>query len=307
VTARQRVAMNRGPMNAVTVSGVDVGGRESLDVAIARLRRRYGAAALRRGGDPLPATAWSTGIPALDDLCAGGLPRGRITLLAAGERGVTGRLTILQALAAAASAEMQVAYVDLAGSLDPGFLADLGADLDSCLVVRPPSEGAGARSPVAVGLAMARSLVAAGVPWLAVALGRQAPAGRDLAVDHAVAALAAAVEGSGAVACVATGAPPAAPLAYASSLTLACAPLGWQEAHGDVAGLRVAVRVEKSKVGPAVRPGGVSPPSTTALLVRYPRPQAAAEVVGLPAVVTGGVGAVPAWVDSPAARLTAAR
>lgn len=279
------------------VSGVDAGGRESLDVAIARLRRRYGAAALRRGGDPLPSTAWPTGIPALDDLCAGGLPRGRITVLAAAERGATGRLTILQSLAAAASTAMQVAYVDLAGSLDPGFLADLGADLDSCLVVRPPAAGAGERSPVAVGLAMARSLVAAGVPWLAIALARRTQPAGNLAVDHAVAALAAAVEGSRAVACIAAGSPLAAPLAYASSLTLACAPLGWQEAHGDIAGLRVAVRVEKSKLGA----GGDS----TALLLRYPRPQAAAEVVGLPAVVTGGAGAVPAWVDSPAARVAA--
>ena len=302
--------------------GVDAGGRAPLDAAIARLRRRYGAAALRRGGDPLPSTAWATGIPALDELCEGGLPRGRITVLAAAQRGATGRLTILQALAATASTAMQVAYVDLAGSLDPGYLADLGADLDSCLVVRPPQDGgdrAGGGSPVAVGLAMARSLVAAGVPWLAVALGRLPDGRRDLAVDHAIAALATAVEGARAVACVAAGAPLPAPLAYASSLTLACAPLGWQEAHGDVAGLRVAMRVEKSKLGgagrgeaggrggfAAVRPGGV-PPQSAALLLRYPRPQTAAEVVGLPAVVAGGAGAVPAWVDSPAAGLAAAR
>ncbi|HET9052500.1 MAG TPA: hypothetical protein VFO60_12420, partial [Candidatus Dormibacteraeota bacterium] len=244
-----------------------------LDAAITHLRRRYGAGALRRGGDPLPAPAWPVGVPVLDELCGGGLPRGRITVLAAASRRATGRLTLLQSLAATASTSMQVAYVDLAGSLDPGFLADLGADLDSCLVLRPPS------GSTAAGLAMARALIAAGVPWLGVAMGRRTAARPGLAVDHALAALAAAVEKAGAVACVAAGSPIPAPLAYASSLTLACAPQGWQEAHGDVVGLRVGLRVDKSKLGAAGE--------EAAVLLRYPRPQATAEVVGLPALVPG--------------------
>src|SRR5947209_7562769 len=72
-----------------------------------------------------------------------GLPRGRLAVLP-GERGrATGRLTLLQALAARASRSMEVAYVDLAGTLDPGFLADLGADLGACYVVRPPGRALG--------------------------------------------------------------------------------------------------------------------------------------------------------------------
>ena len=267
--------------------------------------RRAAAVAGRRDRRP-QAALWHGG---------GGLPRGRITVLAAARTGATGRLTVLQALAAAASTSMQVAYVDLAGTLDPGFLADLGADLDACVVVRPPARPgvapgvrddallraparSGEEASIAAGLAMARSLVVAGIPWLAIALGRVAPPRRDLAVDHALAALAAVVEARGVVACIAAGVPLMAPLAYASSLTLACAPLGWQEAHGDVVGLRVGVRVEKSKIS---TPGGAM-----SLLLRYPRPQSAAEVVGLPAVVRPGAGVAPAWVDPPAAAQVAA-
>src|SRR4029077_947047 len=107
----------------------------------------------RWGGGPPPAESWSAGIPALDGVLPRGLPCGRLTVLT-GERGrATGRLTLLQALAARARRSMEVASLDLAGPLDPGFLADLGADLDACYVVRPPGRAPGP------GLAMARALV----------------------------------------------------------------------------------------------------------------------------------------------------
>ncbi len=263
----------------------------SLAEAISALQRRYGAGAVRRGGDPLPAGVWPTGIPTLDEVLApGGLPVGRLTVLA-GERrpgclGATGRLTLLQALLAVASRSMQVAYVDLPGTLDPGFLADLGADLDACLVVRPPRGGAGA------GLAMVRTLVRAGVPWVAVAFGSGRPAAT--AWEHPLNALVDAVWGARAVACVSAPAPLAKPLAYASSLTLGCSPLGWHEAHGDVVGLRVRLEVAKSRVG--------APGATAAVLLRYPRPQATAEVVGLPSLLAGR----PPRESSPATEDTAA-
>ena len=271
---------------------------------------------MRRGGDPLPAGTWGTGVPSLDALLAdeaapapagtsglardgapgstaylpaggfrapgsspplpasGGFPRGRLSVLA-GERrsgaGATGRLTLLQALLAAASRSMQAAYVDLPGTLDPGFLADLGADLDACLVVRPPG---GAPGP---GLAMARALVRAGVPWVGVAFGGARVAAATW--EHPLTALVDAVWAARAVACVSAPAPLAAPLAYASSLTLGCSPLGWQESHGDVVGLRLRLQVVKSKVG---APGG-----SAAVLLRYPRPHAVGDVVGLPSLLPG--------------------
>jgi hypothetical protein len=246
----------------------------ALDEVVGRLQRRHGPAAVRWGGDPASAEVWPTGIPVLDAVLPQGLSCGRISVLT-GERGrATGRLT-------------------LAGTLDPGFLADLGADLEACYVVRPP------RRALGPGLAMARTLVAAGVPWLAVALG--SAAGRERGWEHALSALVGVVQGRGAVACVSAPSPPAAPLAYASSLTIACTPLDWQLAHGDVTGLRVRLTVVKSKIGGQGGRlssaddglGGVPPTGRVSaqmngevgLLLRYPRPHSPAEVVGLPEVV----------------------
>jgi hypothetical protein len=244
----------------------------SLAEAISALQRRYGSAAVRRGGDPVPAGVWATGLPVLDRLAGGGLPLGRVTVLAGQRATASGRLTLLQALLAAASRSGQVAYVDLPGSLDAGYLADLGGDLHSCLVVRPPGGAAGP------GLAMARTLVRAGVPWVGIAFapGRGSPAA---AWEHALTALGEAAWSSRAVVCVSAPAPLPRPLAYASSLTLGCTPLGWQEAHGDVVGLRVRLDVMKSKVG---APGASSP-----ALLRYPRPHAVGAVVGLPTLLPG--------------------
>ena len=170
----------------------------------------------------------------------GGLPRGRVTLLQAARAGPSGRLTLLQALAARASREGEVVYVDVAASLDPGFLADLGADLGSCLAVLP------GRGRWREGLAMARALVVAGSPWVGVALDRGHP--RNAEIEQALNGLVEAVHRRRAVCVVAAPAPAAAPLAYASSLTLSCLPVGWQEAHGDVIGLRVALEVSKSRL-----------------------------------------------------------
>lgn len=246
---------------------------DSLSAALATLRRRYGPRALQRGDQQGVAERWRTGIPALDGvLTPGGFPHGRITVLAAAaSQGPSGRLTLLQSLAALASRSRDIGYVDLAGTLDPGFLADLGADLDGCLVLSPGS-GRWER-----GLAMARTLTRAGMPWMGLALG-----GSDLPRpalwEHALAAFAEAVSACGAVAIIAAPAPLAAPLAHASSLTLTCAGAGWQRAHGDVAGLRVKVVVSKSRLG--------APGAEATLLLRYPRPYAAAEVLGLPSVVS---------------------
>jgi len=267
----------------------------SLAEAISALQRRYGSGAVRRGGDPLPAGTWSTGVPTIDEVLApGGLPVGRITVVAgahrAGCRGGSGRLTLLQALLAIASRSMQVAYVDLPGSLDPGYLADLGADLDACLVLRPP------RGSTGVGLAMARTLVRAGLPWVAVALGGDRPPAT--AWEHPLTALVEAVWGGRAVACVAAPAPLPAPLAYASSLTFGCSPLGWHEAHGDVVGLRVRLEVAKSRVG--------APGAEASLLLRFPRPHAVGDMVGLPTLLPGFGGREPAAVPATAVPAAAA-
>jgi hypothetical protein len=262
---------------------VETRGRVLADT-VAVLQRRYGNAAVHRGPEPDggEASSWATGIPAIDvRLTPGGLPRGRITLLQAAQAGATGRLTLLQALVARASHDGEVVYVDVAASLDPGFLADLGANLDSCLAVLP---GQGRWRE---GLAMARALVVAGSPWVAVAFGLSRPPTAE--IEQALNGLVEAVHRRRAVCVVAAPAPPMAPLAYASSLTLSCRPAGWQEANGDVTGLRVVLEVAKSRLG--------APGATDTLLLRYPRPYATAEVVGYPAVVTPPRGAaeVAVW------------
>ena len=122
---------------------------------------------------------------------------------------------------------------------------------------------------------MARALVGAGMPWVGVALGGDQP--RPSLWEHALATLAEAVAKRGAICVVAAPAPVAAPLRHASSLTLVCAAAGWQRANGDVAGLRVRLTTAKNKLG--------APGAEATVLLRYPRPYATAEVVGLPSVV----------------------
>jgi hypothetical protein len=255
-----------------------------LSQALAALRRRHGDGVIRPGDTLAGVEAWPTGVPVLDRrLTPGGLPLGRVSLLVAASPGVSGRLTLLQALTAAASRERTAVYLDLMGGFDPGFLADLGADLASILVVRPPSGRLGD------GLAMARSLVAAGASWIALAIpdavlpgapGRRprdgTPGLADPGWEQRLAGLVEAAAVRRAVCLVAAAAPPPLALGHAASLTLECAAAGWQEAHGDVVGLRTRLTVVKSRVGV---PGGIAE-----LLLRYPRPFSAAEVLGRPAV-----------------------
>ncbi|MBV9100571.1 MAG: hypothetical protein JOZ46_11605 [Candidatus Dormibacteraeota bacterium] len=261
---------------------------DSLSAALATLRRRYGPRALLQGDAHEPVECWPTGIPTLDgSLLPGGLPRGRVVVVAAASpHGPSGRLTLLQSLAALASRTQELGYVDLAGTLDPGFLADLGADLSACLVVSPGPDR------WERGMAMGRSLVGAGLPWLGLALGPRQP--RPALWDHALAALAETVCKRGAVCVIAAPAPPPLPLAHVSSLTLTCAAAGWHRVHGDVTGLRVRAAVTKCKVGP--------PGAEATLLLRFPRPYAGAEVLGLPSVVAPAIAPaepVPALAAAP--------
>jgi len=86
--------------------------------------RRHGEAVIRSGdawryrGLPTGSRSWITGSPR--EGC-----RGRVSILAAAS-GASGRLTLLQALVAVASRERTAVYLDLVGSLDPGFLATSG-------------------------------------------------------------------------------------------------------------------------------------------------------------------------------------
>jgi hypothetical protein len=278
----------------------------SLSQALAALRRRHGDGVIRPGDTLGGVEAWPTGIPVIDRrLTPGGLPLGRLSLLAAASGGVSGRLSLVQALTAAASRERTTVYLDLTGGLDPGYLADLGADLRSLLVLRPPSGRLGE------GLAMARSLVRAGASWIAIALPERggrllepAPGAPDAGTgprgshpdpgwEPRLTGLVEAVGVRRGVCLVAAPAPPLPALRHAASLTLECAAGGWEEAHGDVVGLRTRLTVVKSRVG--------APGETATLLLRHPRPFATAGVVGRPAVVELPVPGAPIGVPVEAA------
>src|SRR5215510_4279077 len=81
----------------------------------------------------------STGLPEIDRLLEGGLPKGAITVLT-GPLGA-GRMTIAaRALAEETKATRPVAWVDARGTLYPPALAQAGVDLSRMLMVRGVKE-----------------------------------------------------------------------------------------------------------------------------------------------------------------------
>ncbi len=221
---------------------------ERLRRALDACQVRYGPTALRAGIAADRGSGLSTGIAALDHLTGtGGLPLGRVTILE-GPLGA-GALTLGLAALAAASREVPCALVDFDHTVDPADLTAYAGVLDRLWVVRP-------REPLE-GWAAARALVRAGVrTCLAVAgTGALAPA---------PSALLPALAETQAVCAVVGGTSVPEPWRVASSLTLAVAPLGWWWAHGDIAGVDVALHVGKHRLGPA---GG-----RLRLRVRFPRP-----------------------------------
>ena len=98
----------------------------------------------------LPGTVWfgslpsepvrrlSTGIPALDSMLGGGLPRGRLSEISGPIS--SGRTALMCALLASATRQEEVAaVVDLPDALHPESLQRIGADLRRILWVRPPT------------------------------------------------------------------------------------------------------------------------------------------------------------------------
>ncbi len=79
---------------------------------------------------------FSTGLPDLDHLLCGGLPRGHVVELTG--RGSSGRFScVLSLLAATTQQGESIALVDLGDQLDPRLATDCGVDLDRLLWTRP--------------------------------------------------------------------------------------------------------------------------------------------------------------------------
>jgi hypothetical protein len=111
-----------------------------------------------------------TAVPAVDELLAGGLPRGRMVEIVGGRS--SGRFsTVLAALAAATRAGEAAALVDLGDGLDPQAAAALGMDLSRLLWLRPLH--------LKQALAATEILLGGGFPMVALDLGSPpVPSGR---------------------------------------------------------------------------------------------------------------------------------
>jgi recA bacterial DNA recombination protein len=105
---------------------------------------------------------FATAVPALDELLAGGLPRGKLVEMV-GARS-SGRFSaVLAALAAATAAGEAAALVDLGDGLDPQIAVALNMDLRRLLWLRPVS--------LKQALASAEILLGGGFPLVALDLG----------------------------------------------------------------------------------------------------------------------------------------
>ncbi|HUY96828.1 MAG TPA: hypothetical protein VMW47_04255 [Verrucomicrobiae bacterium] len=216
--------------------------RRALDVC----QVRYGPAALRAGVELAPGAGLATGVPALDRL-TGGLPLGRVTLLG-GPPGA-GAVGLGLAALAASSHEVPVALVDFEHTVDPADLLAYAGTFERLWVVRPrqPREG----------WAAVRALARAGVRACLAVAGAAA-------LEPDPTTLLPTLAETRAVCTVVGGRQVPSCWRVASSLTLAVEPLGWWWVHGDIAGVDVALRVDKHRLGPA---GG-----RLRLRVRFPRP-----------------------------------
>jgi hypothetical protein len=137
-----------------------------------------------------------TAVPAVDELLAGGLPRGRMVEIV-GARS-SGRFSaVLAALAAVTRAGEAAALVDLGDGLDPQAADALGVDLSRLLWLRPLD--------LRQALAATEILLGGGFPMVAVDLGSPpVPRGRGSGGEAAWLRLARAAQAQGAALLVAS-------------------------------------------------------------------------------------------------------
>ena len=174
---------------------------------------------------PLP-----TGLPPLDALLNGGLPRGVITVLSGGVSSGVSPLT-LHLLASTQQAGQLAAFLDLPHGFDALAALRAGVRLDDLLLARPTA--------VSDALGLAYDLLCEGSCGLIVIA-----AGGAALPDPALRLLSnAAARSSSALVCLTT---PEAPVPGAG-LSLSIARTGWEIAGGDYYALRARVTVEAGR------------------------------------------------------------
>jgi recombination protein RecA len=225
--------------------------RARLAAAIDVIHVRFGEQALAHV-DRLPEIeSWPSGVPALDRLTGiGGLPRGRISMLAG--RGTCGKTSLgMAALAAATRHFSATVVIDAGGSFDAWSLKVFGPDFQALTVVRPPAGDAEATGEAATALARA------GAGFMLLLLPARVAAG----AEPWLALLCSAAEKSSCVV-VAVVEEMSKPLGHAASTTIAVERTGWLFERGELLGLCARLECVKNKLA--------TPGRSAVLEVRYP-------------------------------------
>lgn len=201
----------------------------------------------------------STGFPPLDDVLGiGGIPRGRVTVLAGTP--TSGKRTLAALILAQAQERgcRPVALIDLEGACDADYLERCGVRLDGLLVGRPLD----ARQALDLAVSTAERAELAAVVfdhWSALpsdaALRRTAAATLDrlptLLAKSGVAFIVLDDTRVGWLERLSAWADPAqSALAHHASLRLALRREAWLTFGPDIRGYRVQVDIEKNKLGP---------------------------------------------------------
>jgi recombination protein RecA len=214
-----------------------------LDAAINSIRVRFGSQALTRAAELPPPQPWPSRT-AIDRLSGiGGLPRGRLTVLAGS--GTCGKLTLALLLLAGATREFAHAMViDTSSVFDPWTLLPFSPELGALTVVRAPAPDLAGEAAAALARAGAGFILLMGeVP------------------EHWLGPLESGANRSGTVLVGVVDAPGRA-FAHASSLSVGFSRTDWIWERGQLVGLRASARCVKNRVAP--------PLGETELEIRYP-------------------------------------
>lgn len=145
--------------------------KDNLEKAVAEIRSKWGAHAIRPLGQQTLVSRTATGFGALDRILDGGLPRGRITEISGAPTSGIVTLSFRTMAQAQARGEMAV-YLDLEQTFDPHYAVRCGVALDQMLLVRPAKGLLQAKQAMRV----LEEFVAGGVGVLVCDLPLRAPA-----------------------------------------------------------------------------------------------------------------------------------
>src|SRR6202171_1757434 len=213
------------------------------NAAINSIRVRFGSQALTRAAELPPPQPWPSWT-AIDRLSGiGGLPRGRLTVLAG--NGTCGKLTLALLLLAGATREFAHAMViDPSSGFDPWTLLPFSPELGALTVVSAPAPDLAGEAAAALARAGAGFILLMGeVP------------------EHWLGPLESGANRSGTVMVGVIDAPGRA-FAHASSFSVGLARTDWILERGQLVGLRASARCVKNRVAP--------PLGETQLEIRYP-------------------------------------